>query len=117
MLFFCGIIFLIEIFFWWNYFIGDAFGPGFCGLAKARLPAANQTLRIPIAFLLLVESRSPGRSDFNNQIKPINSFNFISFKLLAKKRGANYASLIYTTSSIYSITIRLDMPNSDTCIK
>ena len=77
----------------------------------------EKTLRIPIAFLLLVESRSPGRSDYNNQIKPINSFNFISFKLLAKKRGANYASLIYTTASNYSITIRLDMPNSDTCIK
>ena len=49
-LFFCGIILLIEIFFWWNYFIGDAFGPGYSGLAKARLPSANQTLRIPIAY-------------------------------------------------------------------
>jgi hypothetical protein len=30
--------------------LGDAFGPGYCGLAFARLPLANQALRIPIAY-------------------------------------------------------------------
>ena len=50
---FCGIIFLIEIFFWWNYFIGDAFGPGYSGLASLGFCfAMNQTLRIPIAIIL-----------------------------------------------------------------
>ena len=29
--------------------LGDAFGPGYSGLAYARLPSANQALRIPIA--------------------------------------------------------------------
>jgi hypothetical protein len=34
---------------------GDAFGPGYSGLAAARLPSANQALRIPIAFFYFVE--------------------------------------------------------------
>jgi len=38
--------------FWWNYFLGDAFGAGYCGLAAARLPLANQALRIPIAVII-----------------------------------------------------------------
>jgi hypothetical protein len=39
--------------FCWNYFLGDAFGPGYSGLAAARLPLANQALRIPIAIIVL----------------------------------------------------------------
>ena len=56
--FLLGDIFLWGFFnwaiFWWNYFMGDAFGPGYCGLAYARLPSANQALRIPIAFFIWV---------------------------------------------------------------
>ena len=45
--------FLIDTFSRWNYFLGDAFGPGCFGLAAARLPLANQALRIPIAIFVL----------------------------------------------------------------
>ena len=34
------------------YNLGDAFGSGCSGLAAARLPLANQALRIPIAIFL-----------------------------------------------------------------
>ena len=34
--------FLIDTFNWWNYFLGDAFGPGYSGLAAARLLLRNE---------------------------------------------------------------------------
>ena len=34
--------FLIDTFSWWDYFLGDAFGPGYSGLAYARLLLRNE---------------------------------------------------------------------------